>query len=166
MKESGQRIIIVLGGSNDIDGTLSKTSFSRLDCCLENYQKGDLIICTGGWGHNFNKNEKPHAYFAQSYLIKKGLSKKTILESALSANTVEDAVMSKSILSKIEFDRLLVITSDFHLKRAKLIFDQIFDQYILSYKTAASQLSEDELTHRINHERQAVAWIEKNGLQY
>ena len=64
------------------------------------------------------------------YLKEKGLSAENFLESALSANTVEDAVLSKKIVLSHNLNAVVVITSDYHLERVKLIFDEIlgFDQ--------------------------------------
>ena len=160
------KILIVLGGSNDENGQLSEVTISRLNLCLDAYQKGDQIICTGGWGANFNQTDQPHAFYAQKYLMKNGIVEGAFLETALSRNSVEDAVKSKQILHGDSENRLVVISSDFHIERVKLIFNQVFDQNQIDYLAASSHFLGAEREAYIRHEQKAIAWIHQNGLKY
>lgn len=161
-----KKILIVLGGSNDEEGLLSEVTISRLNLCLDTYEKGDQIICTGGWGANFNQTEKPHAIYAQKYLMKKGIVESAFLETALSRNTVEDAVKAKQILQGQSEIKLVVISSDFHLERVELIFNQVFHQNEIEYLAASSHFLGAEREAYMKHEQKAIAWIRQNGLKY
>ena len=45
-----KEVLVVLGSPNSPSGELSDISKSRLDCCRKMFSKGQLILCTGGWG--------------------------------------------------------------------------------------------------------------------
>lgn len=160
------RILIVLGSPNSPGGVLSNIAKSRLDLCLKTYTEDAFILCTGGWGEHFNISKKPHAFYAKEYLLKRGVLAHSFLEPALSANTVEDAVKVKEIISKYEDPQLVVITSDFHLARAKLIFYEILIEYQISFLGANVELPEEELKVLTEHEEKAIKSITKNGLYY
>jgi len=159
-------LIIVLGTENSSTGTIGVISKSRLDNCLEIYEKGDLILCTGGWGSHFNTTKIAHAIYAQKYLIQKGVLKSDLLTPALSSNTVDDAVKVKEIIKNLKHYNFTLITSDFHLQRAKIIFNEILEEYDFSFIGAKIALNAEEQAMYIAHETKAVANILKNGLYY
>ena len=161
-----QDVFIVLGSPNSPKGILSDISKTRLNWCIDNYRKGNLILCTGGWGAHFNTAEKPHAAFAKKYLIKNGIAENDFLDFALSSNTVDDVVKIKPIISKLEHVTLKVITSDYHLNRVKLIFNEILEGYEITYVGVISNFSSDEFDTLVLHEKNAIQVILKNGLYY
>lgn len=161
-----EEIIIVLGSPNSPEGVLGDFAVSRLDYCLTRYKKGVKILCTGGWGPHFNVAAQPHAHYAKAYLRHHGVQEKDLLESALSANTVEDAVKSKAIASKFPQARLRVITSDFHVERTSLIFKEILKDFQISIEGVETRLDQKELDTLISHEKEAISSILKNGLYY
>ena len=159
-------MLVVLGAPNASSGKLSKISKSRLDCCANLYESGMYVLCTGGWGKHFNISKEPHAVYAKQYLLKKGISESDFLKFALSGNTVEDAVMIKPIISKLENPKLAIITSDYHLERVRLIFDEILIDHKLEYIGTPTMLSKTKLEKLINHEQSAISQIKENGLYY
>ena len=161
-----REVLIVLGAPNSPSGKLSKISKSRLDYCAKLFSSEKLVMCTGGWGKHFNTSKEAHATHAKRYLINKGVSKGSFLESALSENTVDDAVKIAAIISGIEDIILTVITSDYHLDRVKLIFNQVLKGLKIRYIGTPSQLTNDALKPLIDHEHKAIALIKKNGLYY
>lgn len=161
-----KNILIVLGSPNSPSGVLGDISLERLNCCKNNYKEGDLILCTGGWGQHFNTSSYSHASLAKSYLVSDGISEKAFLEFALSQNTVDDAVKVKEILTTLENCNLTIITSDFHLERAKLIFNEILKEYNIQFIAAISNMDTEIFNRLVAHERKAVASILKNGLYY
>lgn len=161
-----KNILIVLGSPNSPSGQLSEISISRLDSCLNRYEKGNLILCTGGWGAHFNTSEHAHASFAKHYLIGKGIIEENFLDFALSSNTVEDAVKAKVILSKLENIKLTIITSDYHLNRVKLIFNEILKNYTMDFIGVESNLDEEAYNVLVQHEEKAINAILQNGLYY
>lgn len=136
-------VLIVLGSPNSSTGVLSDISKSRLNFCLKHYSNNNKIICTGGWGKHFNTTNKPHAYYAKTYLIKHGVSKHYFLDDALSSNTVDDAVKIKPIIEKLNINYLTIITSDYHLDRVKLIFNDILKPFKLKFIGVKSSLDKE-----------------------
>lgn len=161
-----QEVIIILGSPNSPTGQLSDISVSRLEQCREIFKKGQLILCTGGWGEHFNTSDKPHAQYCKDYLIRKGLSHEDFLEFCLSENTVDDAVKIKTSLSRLENPQFTVITSDYHLERVQLIFNEILKAYQMDFVGAKSNINEEKLSQLLKHEQKAIAQIKENGLHY
>ena len=161
-----KEVLVVLGSPNSPSGELSDISKSRLDYCRKMFTKGLLILCTGGWGPHFNTSDKPHAFYGKEYLMGNGLSVEAFLEIALSGNTVDDAVKLKAILSNHSNVKLIVITSDYHIERVKLIFNEILDKYEMSFVGVESNMEAEKLRQLIEHENNAITSLRENGLYY
>lgn len=163
MKET---ILIVLGSPNSSKGELSEISLSRLDHCKKLYSGTEKILCTGGWGPQFNTSEHPHASYAQAYLKEQKIPEEVFLPMALSRHTVDDAVKIKEIISGMEDIQLTIITSDYHVDRVRLIFQEILADYSLSFVGATADLSPEQRKQLAEHEQKAIQAIQKNGLYY
>ncbi|MDD7913579.1 YdcF family protein [Polaribacter ponticola] len=162
-----KEVLIILGSPNSPKGELTTISKQRLNYCKKIFKEDMMVLCTGGNGAHFNIAEKAHAYYTKNYLIKKGISDTFFLDFALSQNTVEDAVKSKEILLKTDnISSLRIITSDYHLERVKLIFNEILSDYKMKFVGLKSNLTKEEHTALINHEHKAIEGIIKNGLYY
>lgn len=159
-------ILIVLGSPNSPTGELSSVSKERLDFCRKIFQENSLILCTGGWGEHFNTAEKAHASYTKNYLIEKGISEAHFLDVALSDNTVDDAVKVKEIISKLSNITLTIITSDYHLERVKLVFNEILKNYKIKFIGVKSNFETEKYNALIKHEEKAIEGIIKNGLYY
>ena len=169
-------IILLLGAPNDEQGRLSQMAQDRIDCAYNLYANNEhmTFLCTGGYGQHFNTTNRPHAYYAKQALIKKGVREEDFLPFILSTNTVsythltlptntyEDFKISKEIIEKELPDMLIVITSDFHIRRAKLLHDRIINYPHTLFLPAKSNLSEKELLSLIEHEQDAIKAIEEN----
>ena len=161
-----QEILIILGSPNSPSGKLRDISISRLNHCIKRYQKGNLVLCTGGWGEHFNTSKQAHAALAKQYLLKKGILEDDFLDFALSGNTVDDAVKIKPIISQLNQIKLTIITSDYHLKRVQLIFNTILEGYTMEFIGVKNNLNKEEQNALIQHEENAINSILKNGLYY
>ena len=161
-----KEVLIILGSPNSPSGRLSDISISRLNYCINHYQKGNLIICTGGWGAHFNISKNSHATFAKQYLIEKGLPEEGFLDFALSGNTVEDAVKIEPIILKLKKIKLTIITSDYHLNRVEIIFNEILKNYTMDFIGVDSNLEQEAYNALRLHEKEAIKSIVKNGLYY
>jgi len=122
---ASKEVLVILGSTNSSTGELSDISKSRLEYGANLYSYGKFILCTGGWGKHFNISNEAHAVYSKNYLIARGIPESAFLEFALSNNMVEDAVKSKPILHKLKNPKITIITSDFHLPRVQLIFNEI-----------------------------------------
>lgn len=161
------KILIVLGSPNSDDGKLGAIALDRLDRCFEIFNSSEnQIICTGGFGPQFNTTSKAHAVYAKKYLISKGIPEASFLSHALSSNTVEDAVKVKEILAKHNFDSLVVISSDFHLDRVRLIFDEILEGCSKEYIGVRHNFPSIFVDKLVEHEKKAIDNIVKAGLKY
>ena len=160
-------VIVVLGSPNFPDGTLGPIALDRLLGCLSifNPQK-HKILCTGGFGTHFNTSPIAHANYLKDFLIQKGVPSTAFLPLALSSNTVEDAVMSKSILIKTEFKDLVIMTSEYHVARVKFIFTEILKDFNLNFNAVTHHSIDDVLEPLIQHEKMAMDQLNLNGLYY
>ncbi len=158
-------MLVVLGSPNSPEGVLSDIAKSRSDYAAKLYSEGKVILCTGGWGKHFNTSEKAHAVYVKEYLMTKGIPESAFLEPAFSGNTVEDALISKKILSLLEKPQITFITSDYHLERVKLIFGQILKDFAFSCIGVSSEfLGSEERAKLVAHEQSAIQSIIQNGL--
>lgn len=158
-------IIIVLGSKNDAKGNLSPNSKNRVDRAIEELKKnsGYKLLLTGGFG-KFNLTSKPHAQYLKEYALEKGIEEDDILGIVESGNTVEDAYFSKPILDKYKPDEVFVSTSNFHLPRAKFIFEKILSQYKLKFLGSKESTSPLVLKKLIIHEKIALAAMKIAGI--
>lgn len=153
-----KKIILVLGSPNDENGNLSQIAINRLECAFSLYQNNDdaKFLLTGGFGEHFNITLDPHASYAQKFLIEKGVDKDDFLEFALSSNTFDDFEKSKLIINKEAFDLLMVVTSDFHMERVRIIYNKIIKYPDVLFIPAVSTFSQYELDKLLEHEKNAI----------
>jgi uncharacterized SAM-binding protein YcdF (DUF218 family) len=160
-------IIIVLGAPNDEKGELSTIARERCERAIKEYRRhpGYKFLLTGGYGNHFNTTEKPHAYYAKHYLISRQIPEQDILpEFVESSNTLEDARLSYPVVKRYGVKHVIVVTSDFHLDRAKYIFQQTFRDINLSFSGSHTDLPQQELVALRQHEQEALRKLRKNLL--
>jgi uncharacterized SAM-binding protein YcdF (DUF218 family) len=159
--------IILLGSPNSSKGRLSKIAIGRAKKCFEIFNPDlDMILCTGGFGVHFNTSDKPHAAYLKQYLMRKGIAENVFLPFANSSNTVQDATKSKEILLENDFKKVTIITTEYHLKRVQLIFDEILSGIEKTYIGVPNNMSLKSLQKIEEHEAKAVAGILRDGLYY
>lgn len=95
-------------------------------------------------------------FYSRKYLVNKGIPDTAILDGPLSTNTVEDFKLSKELISQLNPDILVVITSDFHMQRAGILYRRFIDGSKVLFMPGPSSLSEEELIPLIEHETRAV----------
>jgi hypothetical protein len=62
---------------------------------------------------------------------------------------------------------LTIISSDFHMERAQLIFNEILRDYTIQYINVSSDfLNSAQRSKLIEHERKAIQTITQRGLLY
>ena len=150
-------VIVLLGAPNDVDGKLSSIAVERCLLAAEVYRRhlGLSILPTGGFGE-FNWTDRPHAHYTRDFLRGLGVPAEGILEPALSRSTLEDAALTRPIVARHNVQNLMVVTSDFHRKRAELIFGRAFTGYTLSFYGSKTDLPQAELERLQQHEREAL----------
>jgi uncharacterized SAM-binding protein YcdF (DUF218 family) len=150
--------IVILGSPNDEHGILSSIARERCEKAVQEYRKhpGAKIIPTGGWGAHFNTTDKPHGYYLREYLKAQGIPETDILECAESSSTIEDARLSRKIAERHWIRELLVVTSDFHAERARLIFEREFPEIPTSLSLSQTHLQEEDLLKLKAHEKNSL----------
>lgn len=121
---------ILLGGMFEYNGDLKRLSArrgaDRVWQTLSLYKLGKIktILISGDNGYLFD-NKFNEAKQLRLNLIELGIPDSAILTDVTSKNTFENAVQSKLILqqNKLTSNRLLLITSGLHMKRASACFE-------------------------------------------
>lgn len=139
--------IIVLGGGINKDGSLPRVVKKRVDRAVELYKKGcaSRLIMSGKWGVN-SKITYPctEAEAMEEYAVLCGARRDDVLVEKKSQDTLGNAYWSKiTFLKPAKWNKFVVVTSDFHVKRAKYIFSKVFGpEYRMSFVGVRTNFSE------------------------
>ena len=121
MPEKAPQFVVVLGAQVQGDQP-SLTLKKRLDKALEFLQAHPdrTVIVSGGQGPDEAHTE---ASVMAQYLLAHGADASQILEEPQASNTRENLLFSAKLAEEAGFDtsRVLIVTSDFHMCRAKYI---------------------------------------------
>jgi uncharacterized SAM-binding protein YcdF (DUF218 family) len=143
--------VIVPGGGVLPDGTLSPWVKARLDLALELAGDAWIIVLSAGTTH------KPGAPVFESvagakYLVERGCHPRRILIEWSSYDTIGNAYFARMHHTEpAAMQRLLVVTSEFHLERTRAVFEWVYGltprpvDYRLEYR-AAPNTAIDEAT--------------------
>jgi uncharacterized SAM-binding protein YcdF (DUF218 family) len=123
---------IVLGGITSYDRITKEGYFNiSSDRFIQTallYKQGHIkkIMVSGGQNGIIKEDDFSEAAFIKNNLIALGVPSNDILVEELSRNTIENAQFSKQILKQnnLAKDTIVLITSAFHMQRAKLIFEE------------------------------------------
>lgn len=162
-----KKVILVLGAPNDERGNLSQIATDRLNCVFElcRYNDSCQILCSGGFG-GFNPTDLPHATYSKAYLVSKGIPNHFFLPFALSAHSVDDIRKALPILEEEKPDIVMLVTSDFHMERIKILWDIIAPKrFPIIFIPAVSSLDTQQLVMLEEHERNAIKALEKNNFK-
>ena len=117
--------IVVLGYELADDGSMKKELRGRLETALASAEKypNSYIVCTGGGTADKNKTVTEAGVMAQ-WLIEHGVAAERIITEKKSYSTVQNAKYTYEILSQNypQVTHLALVTSDYHLPRASLLF--------------------------------------------
>ena len=123
--------IVVLGGmintvsrfSNRVELTGSADRLTDA-ILLWKAGKAKYILFTGGSGILFEQEAK-EATFAKQFLVSLGIPESQILLESESRNTFENGIYTKKILEEKKLNRIILVTSAFHMKRSVGIFQKL-----------------------------------------
>ena len=129
---------VVLLGSGVSKNGLSLDFRKRIDCAFDYLINNDsMLVTTGGKGSNEPMAEAKAAY---DYLIQKGIDANRIIIEDNSFSTQENLINAKRLIEanggNVEKDKILIISSAFHLFRANYIASK------LGYKNVTCKGSE------------------------
>ncbi|OCQ22206.1 hypothetical protein A7985_10500 [Pseudoalteromonas luteoviolacea] len=150
--------IIVLGNKNDNYGNLSPISKSRCELAYSLLidKPHSKLICTGGFGRNFNQSPRSHASLNRDYLISLGIAEQVFLEDALSRFTIEDATLTAPLVCAHNLQSVDIVSSDFHMQRVKLIFDYLQPSLTKQFHSSKAFIPEREHVRLQSHESHAI----------
>lgn len=124
-------VAIVLGGFSNYDSKQDLVQFhsatDRLTEGIRFYKTGKAkkIMIVSGSGQIMRPDEK-EALYIKDYLLTIGIPERDLIIESESKNTRENAVFAKEILDeKYKNGNYVLITSAFHMPRAKRCFDRV-----------------------------------------
>lgn len=80
----------------------------------------------------------------------------------ISSNTKEDILALKNAIDYASTDLLVIITSDFHIKRVKMLYEMMIHYENVVFIPAISTIEEKELQRRTLHEAQAIGLLKRS----
>jgi len=157
-------VVIYLGADNDAWGVLSPMALARAQGAVEAYRAmpGAKLLVTGGYGA-FNRAPLPHAHYVVQHLLAQGVPEDDLLPIVESRHTVGDAALSRAVLAPLDVRSICVVTSQFHVQRAQLIFACFFDPALLSFVGTPSCVGGERLQRHETHETASIALIRRQG---
>ncbi|MEG0526396.1 MAG: YdcF family protein [Longicatena sp.] len=131
---------IILGSPASKDGTCSRMQKSRMDRAIELYKakKVSTLIISGGCVCNAYSE----AGVMKSYALSKGIDEANIILEEKARNTYENLLYSKEICEQYNLHTVIVVTSNFHVRRASFFVDNFFDDYIM-----AGTINHEKISH-------------------
>lgn len=129
---SPRRVVLLqLGSSNDDQGNVDGEVWHRAKKVVSLWQSlsasNQVTILTSGGADPerfFNRTSKPHWHYVREVLLQLGLPEEQLERPGLEAlHTVDEALLARELVIRLGQDlELLVITSAFHAKRARHLF--------------------------------------------
>ncbi len=119
---------ILLGGGINKRGKLPHDPKTRVEKAYHLLKEGyiDSLVLSGKCSYGNPKLSEAELYF--NYLTERGIPKEKLIIEKESRDTIGNAVYSKKIFlkKKLPQKKIVLITSDYHIKRALMIFTHIF----------------------------------------
>jgi len=145
LNQNSKRAVICLSHQLDEKNNLSLDSIKRLRKSFQVFNENSCeSFITTGW--KIKKDlQKPLSSIMADYVVKNSnISRDSIFEETNAKDTVGEAVFIKKnfFLTHNDFNKIYVITSDWHLNRAKEIFEFVFgdkDDPVLHFKKVSGE---------------------------
>ncbi|MFH1802333.1 MAG: ElyC/SanA/YdcF family protein [archaeon] len=153
-------VIIVLGVDAP-GGKISKEMKSRVDEALKIYKgnKGCKILMAGGFSLRYKGTDPGfrESQVMREYAIRQGVNKGDVLTEESSRDTLGNAYFTKPLVKKRLWKRIAIVTSDFHIGKARFMFDLVYgDGYDFEFCSVDSGLSMGEMMEREENEKSSV----------
>ena len=145
--------IVVLGAQVLPDGNPSVQLEWRLQAALEAWQKENCIVITSGaQGGN---EPAPEGEVMRQWLLDRGVPAESVISETDSRNTRENIRNAAQLLAGYDVQRVLIVTSDYHLPRAMALAE---DQG-LEATGLGSPCKPDIINWSRNHGREVFGWV-------
>ena len=150
-QESNTSDVIVVFGGGILDGELPTNAKYRVEKAVELYNEGIVpkILMTGY--KSMDDNETPtetEAHLMKDYAIELGVNEDDIFLEEEAQDTTANIIYSKLIMDEQGWKDISLVSSDFHMKRIKLMSEYIFDDtYNIDYigsKSIDENVDEDK----------------------
>ena len=136
-----KRIEIDIEKSYDIALVLGCSNYDIMQCraddAIKLYHQGtaDKLFLTGGIGFLSKNRELSEAYVMRQYMRSQGIADSNIIVEDRSRDTYENIKNSLAQIKKVsgEGGKVIIVTSDFHSKRAKGMLEKMTPLSIYSY---------------------------------
>jgi hypothetical protein len=139
-------VMIILGYESQ--GELSEIAKQRVDKGIELYKDHKVkILLSGGFSLEHKKDPGfREASLMKDYALSKGVSAEDLLTEEESRDTLGNACFTKRIINSNSWKNILIVTSDFHIKKTQFHFDFVYgEDYDLSYLAVEANLSGEKL---------------------
>ena len=167
--------IFVLAGGIKQNGECYDFVKDRLNLAAYYYKKHNIpIFCIGGGSYHtptiLNSSQKiiHESTSCAEYLLSLNIPKKMIYKEWAGYDTIANGFFSfVNFINPLQFKKILLITSLFHLPRAKIIFNwckKMFNSnVIIEYISSSNEsINEKILKSRINREKNSILNLENN----
>lgn len=139
-------IIMILAGGIRQDGQLPSFSKQRVLKGIELFHAkyAQRILMSGRWsGKRQSIPPVTEAAAMVEYARKHTIPKSALYAEELSTSTHENVLFSKKyFFEKYHWNKILVVTSDLHMKRTKLVFNRILGkEYEVHYAAAKTSMN-------------------------
>ncbi len=169
MKDTNPKItkaIICLGGGLKNNGEPTQKMKTRLDKTIELYktENYDLIITSSRNGYRKRQNiSTTEARKGKEYLASQGIPREKILIEEASMDTIGNAYFTRvTHIDPAKIKNITVVTSQFHIKRTKLLFNIVYgDNYNIEYIGAPNNITKSQMKKRLKHEEEMCNFYSK-----
>lgn len=165
--------VLIPGGGLDAAGEPAPWVLPRLDAAVARAGNGLLVALSAGTPYKPPPlDERGHPVFesvaSARYLIRRGIAPERILTDSWSLDTIGNAFFARLMhCEPRRLARLLVVTSEFHLARARAVFEWVFRlpplavPFALDYFAVANMgLTASTLAARLEKERAGLAQLQ------
>lgn len=161
------KVIIVLGGGVNHDGSICDYTIARLDAAITEYNKEPCKIISCGNIARIKQMEYEYSYITESeamakYLIDNGIPTSSILIENKSLDTIGNLMFARNMfLDSMGVRDVVVVTSNFFMARTKLVAKWVFgDDYNVSFiETDNVGLSNNHLETRKQVEEKILVYF-------
>lgn len=152
--------IVVLGAQVKEDGVPSIQLQWRLDKTVEIWKENPVTIVT--CGAQGAKEPAPEALVMRDYLVAQGVPQDLVLTDPDSLNTRQNIRNAAALLEGRDVDKVLIVTSDYHLPRAMALAE---DEGLQATGVGSPTKKEINFWAK-NHLREGLAWIKYWAVKY
>lgn len=122
--------IVVLAGGVGESGTAGQGYEERVEYAVELYKKGfaDYMIFSSGYLYRFKE-----AQMMKLLAISLGVQQQNIFLEEKASSTYQNVEYTKEILDKKGWNKILLVSAPFHMRRVSLVFKNIAENIDVSY---------------------------------